>query len=90
MLGSKIPDGQARDSRNHLETLLGGDAKGAEVILESSFQRVAIRRDHWKYIGDTAQLYDLSGDPGETDNLAGRHPEIAAQMKELLGKHVGK
>jgi hypothetical protein len=30
------------------------------------------------------QLYDLSHDPGETDNLFFREPEIARQLKGLL------
>ena len=32
-LGKTIPEGQARDSRNHLKALLGEDPKGASIIL---------------------------------------------------------
>jgi arylsulfatase A-like enzyme len=35
------------------------------------------------------QLYDLRADPGETDNLAGRHPEKAAELYELVTHRAG-
>jgi arylsulfatase A-like enzyme len=84
MLDVKIPNGQARDSRNYLKALLGEEAQGAEIIMEHSLGQVAIRRNHWKYIGKNPQLYDLSRDPGETENLVGRVPAVAKEMKELL------
>jgi arylsulfatase A len=31
-----------------------------------------------------AQLYNLTVDPGETTNLYGKHPQIAAELKQLL------
>jgi arylsulfatase A-like enzyme len=35
-----------------------------------------------------AQLYNLENDPGETRNLYSVHPEIVAELKELLDKAV--
>ncbi len=35
-----------------------------------------------------AQLYDLSADPGETNNLQARHPEIVDRLTKLLEKYV--
>lgn len=89
ILGKKIPKGQARDSRNYLKTLLGEDTKGADIIMENTFGRksVAIRRNNWKYIGKKPQLYDVSKDPGETENLIDKFPEIAKEMKDLLEKY---
>lgn len=87
MLGVRIPQGQARDSRNYLTALLGDDAKGAEVIMENALGHVAIRRNSWKYIGDKPQLYDLSRDPGETVNLLEAFPDIAEEMKSLLEEY---
>jgi arylsulfatase A-like enzyme len=84
MVGGKIPPGQARDSRNYLGALLGDENDGAGIILECSPGEVAIRHGHWKYIAEPPQLYDLSEDPGETDNLLERFPEAAREMKELL------
>lgn len=34
------------------------------------------------------QLYDLSGDIGETQNVQDKHPEIVAQLTSLLEKYV--
>ena len=31
-----------------------------------------------------AELYDLSRDPGETRNLASRHPEVVRKLTGLL------
>ena len=45
-----------------------------------SRKSTAIRRRHWKYIDDKPQLYDLSKDPGETENLAAAEPEKLAEM----------
>ena len=87
LLNRDIPQGQARDSRDYLGALLGEHHRGAEVILESSFGTVAIRRQHWKYIGDKPQLYDLSGDPGETTNLLDSFPDTVKEMKRLLDRY---
>ena len=60
-----------------------------------------IRRGKWKYLKakhnvyffarDTTrekveELYDLESDIGETKNLAKKHPEIVAELKQLMGK----
>lgn len=34
------------------------------------------------------QLYDLKNDPGENDNLAEQHPEIVAELTELLRETI--
>ncbi|EQB01957.1 hypothetical protein L288_17195 [Sphingobium quisquiliarum P25] len=59
---------------------------GAETGWEL-FGRRAIRRDNWKAIwlrqpeGEGAwELFDLSADPGETDDLAQREPAILAEL----------
>lgn len=47
----------------------------------------AIRSGNWKlldfYLQDRVELYDLSKDEGETQNLASEHPEI---VRELMAK----
>ena len=43
----------------------------------------AIRQGDWKYIqliSGTEELYDLAGDPAETTNVAGDHPDVMADM----------
>jgi arylsulfatase A-like enzyme/Tfp pilus assembly protein PilF len=45
----------------------------------------ALRKDGYKYIlAPTPELYDLGTDPAETDNLADRLPDVAADMREQL------
>ncbi len=87
LLDKEVPAGQARDSRNYLDALLGKDTKGAEIVLENARGQVAIRRGNWKYIDGNPQLYDLSKDPGETNNIVDKFPEVAQEMKELLAKY---
>lgn len=80
----KIPDGQAQDSRDFFKTLTGETTDGAEVIIESSFSKVAIRKGQWKFILESPQLYDLAKDPGETKDLMDDFPEKANEMEVLL------
>lgn len=71
------------------------------MIVHSPNGNFAIRRGPWKYIEGKAspalkktpqkselfaQLYNLEGDPGETNNLLGEYPEIADNMASLLTK----
>ncbi len=50
----------------------------------------AIRQGRWKGVAQPKnsplQLYDLQGDPGEEHDLAERHPEIVAQLKEKMAE----
>ena len=54
----------------------------------------AVRQDKWKairYLMDdsTLELYDLSKDPGEQQNVAPRNPDVAATMSALMAEaHV--
>jgi arylsulfatase len=55
-----------------------------------------IRRDRWKLVsadGGPWELFNLSGDRSETDDLAGKNPEIAAGLAgdwELWFRSVSK
>jgi arylsulfatase len=59
------------------------------------FGRRAIRRGDWKalhlpapYGPGTWQLYDLSRDPGEIDDLADSRPEKLAELLALWDRYV--
>ena len=59
------------------------------------FGRRAIRQGDWKtlylpapYGPGTWQLYDLSADPGEIDDLAASRPEKLAELRELWDRYV--
>jgi arylsulfatase A len=69
---------------------------------------LALRSGEWKYIpphkgppkhkdmrsgnGAEPQLYQLSNDPAETNNLAAKHPdkvkELAAMLDRITGKNI--
>lgn len=60
----------------------------AEFSLGNSAAKYMIRDGQWKYtywVDDMPELYDLSSDPGELDNLA-LSPKYAAKVKELKDK----
>lgn len=51
-----------------------------------------VRSNHWKLIvypgveRDYVELYDLRADPGETRNVAGRHPDLQATLAQALDR----
>lgn len=52
----------------------------------------AIRQGNWKllhhYDSGIKELYDLSNDIGETENLVDKHPEIARLLATELGRRL--
>jgi len=50
----------------------------------------AIRAGEWKLIrwfeDDSAELYNLTADPGETKNLAAEKPQVAAELRSKLDR----
>jgi len=50
----------------------------------------AIRQGQWKGVeqprNTPLQLYDLESDPGEKENLAEKHPDIVARLKEKMAE----
>lgn len=84
LAGATLPPEAASDSLDLRRTLLGGRSTRASLVLEAR----ALRRGPWKYIWRGAQqpaeLYRLDRDPGETRNLAERHPDqVRALHAEL-------
>lgn len=103
LLGEKLPDDAGEDSVSFLPTLLGkADAPTREAIVHHSIDGAfAIRQGKWKLAlcrgsggwtkggGDApVQLYDLSTDVGERENLAEAQPEVVARLTALLEKYV--
>ena len=54
-------------------------------------QQIAVRKGDWKLIvkSGKSELYDLATDVHEDHNVADQHPEIVAELKEIVRKeHV--
>lgn len=92
LLDVKLPQDAAMDSQNALPALLGEDSKGNRNIVEEA-GGIALRQGPWKLIAGkkadgkpSGQLYNLDEDIGEQVDLAGRHPDVVAEMSATLAK----
>lgn len=92
--GAEIPEGI--DGISFLPTLTGKRGQKQHEYLYWEFHeqggKIAVRMDNWKAVkrnvdktpqGET-ELYDLSKDPGEENNVASAHPEIVKKMEEIM------
>ena len=79
-------------------TFTGKDVPTDSSYAETLFRRInmgwselrAMRTNRWKYVrAPHPELYDLGQDPGETSNLAARHPEEVQQLESQLKTLVG-
>lgn len=94
LTGSSIPENL--DGISFLPTLLGQEGQQKHDYLYWEFHekdgRQAIRQGDWKAVrynvfsnpDAPVELYNLTTDIGETNNLAGEYPEVAAEMKALM------
>ena len=80
-VSKKVP--KHTDGISVVPTLLG---KGRQKKHEYLFWKDAIRMGKWKGLGKPGNLslYDLSKDIGEENNLAEKHPEIAAKLSRFM------
>jgi arylsulfatase A-like enzyme len=95
-VGYKLPANAAEDGYNLLPVLTQGrKSSRKEVVVQSSGNVLGIREGNWKFIGagnykpenpddPPGELYDLSTDIQETNNLYLQHPQRAAKMKAKL------
>jgi len=94
LTGGKIPQGQARDSENHLDALLGNATRGREYLIEQSnlVKPLGLRQGPWKFLPTGPSraevtgpmLYNLAEDLSESKNVAAEHPEKVKEMKVVL------
>lgn len=92
--GQPVPEGI--DGISYLPTLLQQGTQRRHEYLYWEFHekkgRVAIRKGDWKGVrydvsidpDSPLELYDLSKDPGETNNIAAAHPDIVRELDLLL------
>jgi len=98
ILDVKLPEAAGEDSFSILPILLGRAPTGplrkiAFIQGDTSDNAIAVRSDQWKLIETTNsrkqkahQLYNLSGDPGETNNIAKGNREVVKQLAAELDK----
>lgn len=92
--GAELPDNT--DGISFLPTLLGkGKQKEHEYLFWEFHEqggKMAVRLGNWKAVklnlnktpqGET-ELYDLSSDIGETNNVASANPDIVRKMEEIM------
>ena len=99
ILGTELPDDAGEDSFSFLPLLKGADQPIRNTSISCSIKGVpSVRRDNWKYVAATGsggwgkggdqsqplQLYDLSSDLSESQNLAATQPEKLEEMQTLL------
>ena len=93
MLGKRIPENAGEDSISFYRVLRGvkenSFAERVAMVHHSSQGRFAIREGKWKLVMEDArnnkrELYDLSSDPRETNNLVTKHPGIERRLVAKL------
>ena len=85
------PTDNTIDGISYLPTLLGNEQKQHEYLYwefnEGKGPIQAIRKGNWKavkYLEKEMELYDLTIDIGEDNNIASTNPKIVAEMTQLL------
>lgn len=99
LTGQTVPKGQAPDSENHLDALLGAKKTGREFLVEQSNGGApfGFRHGAWKLVpgGPKAKeagaaLFDLATDLSEAKNVAAANPDRVAAMRAKLAEVTGQ
>jgi arylsulfatase A-like enzyme len=92
LAGAKLPASAPTDGHSLVSFLKGGDAPSRESFYwelhEGRGHIQAIRWKNWKAVrpkqGGPVELYDLTADLGETNDLAAKHPERVAAAITMM------
>jgi arylsulfatase len=93
LCGATVPDGI--DGRSLVPLIEGGDNQWPERRLvahvgrwpmgladEYRYRQFAVRSQEYRFVNDT-ELHDMVQDPGEKQNVIGRHPDLVAEMRSF-------
>lgn len=99
LTGQTIPKGQAPDSENHLDALLGMNKTGREFLVEQSNGGApfGFRDGNWKLVpgggpkmkANGPLLFDLATDLSESKNVAAANAKQVASMTVKLAEITG-
>jgi arylsulfatase A-like enzyme len=96
LIGADPPPDEGLDGISFAPTLLGRDAQREHDYLYWEFpeggMQQAVRLGDWKGLRrrlkdgvPPMELYDLATDPGETTDVADRHPQVTARIRAIMG-----
>ncbi|HYF33903.1 MAG TPA: arylsulfatase [Prosthecobacter sp.] len=91
LAGARLPDGARTDGLSVVPLLRGGHAPERELFYWELHERQsiqAVRFGEWKAVKNgpsvRVELYDLSKDPSESQDLASAQPELVAKAQTLM------
>jgi arylsulfatase A len=99
LVGSRLPTDAGEDSQSFASVLLDPAADYERLPLithgnNNRGSRYAITEGNWKLIlpdeKSSAELYDLSSDPAEANDLSANHPEIAARLTQQINQIIAR
>lgn len=94
LVGESVAEGSGEDSFNMLPLLQGTPEKYLRngMVHHDFIGRFAFRDGPWKLVmskaGKKERLYNLAEDPSEKENVIGKHPELAACLKQQLTRII--
>lgn len=93
LAGGKMKGDKLLDGKNVWPVITQGKPSPHEdILINTEMHRGAVRQGKWKLINNAAlpssvELYDLTADIGETNNVADQHPEIVNRLTKCLNEY---
>ncbi|WP_411847556.1 arylsulfatase [Roseibacillus persicicus] len=95
VIDEELPENGAEDSFSVLPVFLGeGQPERSAIFIQGDGkdEAISVCAGQWKLIAraEGSELYDLSQDPGESNNLLEEKPEVAARLRAALDEAESK
>lgn len=89
LAGVQLPKDRIIDGHNSIDVLMGkpGAVSKHPILF---YEKDGIRRGQWKLLRNSKrkwELYDLSVDISEKNNIASKHPEMVKELARILNAH---